>query len=145
MSWSLQDLAKKIADIDFTMLTTRTDGGALSARPMSNNGDVEYDGDSWFFSEDSSRGVADIEKDPNVVLTLQGKIGLLGKPPIFIGIEGKAELIRDIALFVRHWNKDMERWWPEGPTTPGIVLIKVHAQRIHYWDGEDQGEVLVSA
>ena len=143
MSWSLQDLAKKIADIDFTMLTTRTDGGALSARPMSNNGDVEYDGDSWFFSEDSSRGVADIEKDPNVGLTLQGKSGLLGKPPIFIGIEGKAELIRDIALFVRHWNKDMERWWPEGPTTPGIVLIKVHAQRVHYWDGEDQGEVKV--
>ena len=25
--------------------------------------------------------------------------------------------------------------------TPGLVLIKVHAIRIHYWDGEDEGEV----
>lgn len=143
MSWSLQDLAKRIADIDFTMLTTRTDGGALSARPMSNNGDVEFDGDCWFFSEESSRAVADIEQDPNVGLTLQGKGGLLGKPPIFIGIEGEAELIRDIGQLAEHWTKDLERWWPNGPETPGIVLIKVHAQRIHYWDGEDQGEVKV--
>lgn len=143
MSWSLQDLAKRIADIDFTMLTTRTDGGALSARPMSNNGDVEFDGDCWFFSEESSRAIADIEQDPNVGLTLQGKGGLLGKPPIFIGIEGEAELIRDIGQLAEHWTKDLERWWPNGPETPGIVLIKVHAQRIHYWDGEDQGEVKV--
>ena len=143
MSWSLQDLAKRIADIDFTMLTTRTDGGALSARPMSNNGDVEFDGDCWFFSEESSRAIADIEQDPNVGLTLQGKGGLLGKPPVFIGIEGEAELIRDIGQLAEHWTKDLERWWPNGPETPGIVLIKVHAQRIHYWDGEDQGEVKV--
>ena len=143
MTLSLQDIAKKIADIDFTMLTTRTDGGALSARPMSNNGDVEYDGDSWFFSDDSARTVADIEKDPKVGLTLQGKGGLLGKPPIFIGVEGEAELIRDVAQFEEHWNSDLERWWPQGPTTPGIVLIKVHATRIHYWDGADQGEVKV--
>lgn len=25
--------------------------------------------------------------------------------------------------------------------TPGIVLIKVRAQRVHYWDGEDSGDV----
>ena len=140
---SLTDLAKKIADNDFTMLTTRTDGDALSARPMSNNGDVEYDGDSWFFADESSRSVQDIEKNPKVGLTLQGKGGLLGKPPIFIGIEGDAELIRDKALFAEHWTKDLERWWPDGIDTPGVVLIKVHAQRIHYWDGEDNGEVKV--
>ena len=46
----MKDLAKKIADIDFTMLSTRAEDGEIGARPMSNNGDVEYDGDSWFFS-----------------------------------------------------------------------------------------------
>ena len=47
---TLSDLAKKMADIDFCMLSTRTAGGEIAARPMSNNGDVEYDGDSYFFS-----------------------------------------------------------------------------------------------
>jgi hypothetical protein len=25
--------------------------------------------------------------------------------------------------------------------TPGLTLVEVEARRIHYWDGEDQGEV----
>ncbi len=35
----------------------------------------------------------------------------------------------------------LERWFKDGVDTPGLVLIKVHAGRIHYWDGEDEGEV----
>ena len=138
---SLQELARKMADIDFSMLFTRTENGQLSARPMSNNGDVEFDGDSFFFALDSTRSVADIQRDPRVGLSLQGKGGLLGKPPIFIAIEAKAELIRDHQMFVKHWNKDLERWFEQGVDTPGLVLMKVHAERIKYWDGEEQGEL----
>ncbi|MGF7055725.1 exonuclease III [Bosea sp. OAE752] len=32
---------------------------------------------------------------------------------------------------------------PQGIETPGIVLVQVHASRMHYWDGEDEGEVAV--
>jgi general stress protein 26 len=38
---TLSDLAKWMRDIDFAMLSTRTEGGAIAGRPMSNNGDVE--------------------------------------------------------------------------------------------------------
>jgi general stress protein 26 len=138
---SMKDLATKVADIDFTMLSTRADDGEIGARPMSNNGDVEYDGDSWFFTWETSRMVADIQRDPRVGLSLQGKAGILGKPPLFISIEAIAELVRDKALFEKHWNADLERWFEQGIETPGIVLIKAHAQRIKYWDGEDEGEV----
>jgi general stress protein 26 len=31
----------------------------------------------------------------------------------------------------------------EGVDTPNIVLIKVKANRITYWDGEEEGEVQV--
>jgi general stress protein 26 len=78
---------------------------------------------------------------PRVGLSLQGKAGILGKPPLFISIEAIAELVRDKALFEKHWNADLERWFEQGIETPGIVLIKAHAQRIKYWDGEDEGEV----
>ena len=141
MTYSLQDLAKTMKDIDFTMLSTRAEGGQIAARPMSNNGDVDYDGDSWFFAMDDTTAVTDIVRDPQVGLSLQGAKSLLGKPGISIAIEGKAELIRDKAVFEAHWVKDLERWFEQGVETPGLVLIKVHAARIHYWDGEDQGEV----
>jgi len=141
MTKTLADLAEAMRDIDFTMLSTRTQDGSIAARPMSNNRDVDYDGDSWFFTFDDARTVADIERDPNVGLSLQGKAGLLGKPPIFIAAEGKAEIIRDKAAFEEHWVKDLDRWFEQGVDTPGLALIKVRADRIHYWDGEEEGEV----
>lgn len=140
---TLKDLAKKMADIDFTMLSTHTASGAIASRPMSNNGDVEYDGDSWFFSLDENDVVGQIAANPQVGLVLQGNKGLLGQPPIFISIEGRAELIRDKAQFQANWTHDMDRWAEQGPDTPGLVLIKVHAATVHYWDGEDHGELRV--
>lgn len=140
----LEDLSKAMADIDFTMLATHSDGGAVAMRPMSNNGDVKYEGDSYFFALSETRTVRDIEKDPRVSLSLQGKKILPG-PPMFIAVEGRAELIRDKAIFEKHWNKDLSFYFEEGIDTPGLVLIKVKAGRIHYWNGKDEGEVTVGA
>jgi general stress protein 26 len=140
-NWTMQELAKKIGDIDFTMLSTHSENGAIAARPMSNNGDVEYDGDSWFFTSEETRMVEEIKRDARVGLSLQGKGSLLGKPGIFISIEAVAELVRDKATFEAHWNADLDRWFKEGVDTPGIVLIKAHAERITYWDGEDEGTI----
>lgn len=140
---TISDLAKKMRDIDFAMLATHTDGGAIAERPMSNNRDVEYDGDSYYFTSEGTRMVADIERDPRVALSFVGNKGLLGKPPIFIAVEGEAALIRDKQVFAEHWTKDLDRWFKDGVDSPGLVLIKAHATRIHYWDGEDQGEVKV--
>ena len=143
MSLSLTDIAKEMKSIDLLMLSTQAEGGKIAARPMSNNKDVDYDGDSFFFALDDTTAVTDIARDPNVSLSLQGSKGLLGKPPIFIAVEGKGELIRDKAAFEEHWVKDLERWFEQGVDTPGLVLIKVHASLIHYWDGEDEGEIRV--
>ena len=141
MKLILKELSKKMRAIDFTMLTTRTEGGVLASRPMSNNGEVDYDGDSWFFTTEDARMVSDIAADPIVGLTLTGDKGLLGKPGIFIAIEARAELIRDKAIFAAHWTKGLDRWFPQGVETPGLVLIKAHASRISYWDGEDEGDL----
>ena len=43
---TLKDIATKMAKLDIALLTTHTSRGQLSSRPMSNNGDVEYDGNS---------------------------------------------------------------------------------------------------
>ena len=143
MPKTLADIAEMMRDIDFAMLSTHSDGGTIASRPMSNNRDVDYDGDNWFFTSDDTRLVADIEADPKVGLGFQGKAGMLGLKPVFVSIEGTAELIRDKAQFEAHWNKDLERWFEQGVDTPGLVLIKVHGERAHYWDGEDQGDLVI--
>jgi general stress protein 26 len=140
---TMKDLSHAMKKIDFAMLTTRTDGGQLATRPMSNNGEVDYDGDSFYFSWDSARTISDIARDPNVALSFQGSAGLLGKPPLFVAVEGTADIVRDKTAFAERWSSDLERWFPDGIDTKGMVLIHVHADRIHYWAGSEEGEVKV--
>ena len=142
---SLSELAEKMKDIDFAVLSTRTEGGAIAARPMSNNREVEFDGDSYFFTCDEARTVSDIQRDPQVGLAYQSKSGMLGMRPFFLTVEGRAELIKDKSAFEAHWTKDLDRWFKQGVDTPGLTLIKVAAQRVHYWDGYEEGEIKVSA
>ena len=141
---TMDALSKKLADIDFCMFNTHGDAGDMPSRPMSNNGDVDYDGDSWFFSYDDTRKVREIAAHAEVTLTFTEPPSLLGKPGIFLAIHGTASLIRDKAQFEAHWVKDLDRWFPQGIDTPGIVLIKVSAKSIDYWDGEDNGRLDVS-
>lgn len=143
MTRTLAELAEIMKDIDFAMLSTHTQNGAIASRPMSNNRQVEYDGDNWFFACEDTRLIDDIRANADVGLGFQGKAGLLGMRPLFVSIEGKAELIKDKVQFEAHWTRDLELWFKEGVDTPGLTLIKVHGIRAHYWDGEDQGEIVL--
>lgn len=138
---TLEDISEKMRDIDFAILSTRTEDGAIAGRPMSNNRQVDFDGDSYFFTLDSTRTVADIRREPQVGLGYQGKSGALGMKPFFITLEGRAELIQDKAQFTDHWTKDLDAWFKEGIDTPGLTLIKVRATRLHVWDGYEEAEI----
>ena len=132
---SLSDLSDKMREIDIAMLMTRTDGGAIAGRPMSNNGDVEYDGDSYYFTMQDARMVGDIEADPTVSLAFQGE------DMFMVAVQGKGEIVRDKEAFDEHWNADLDEWFEDGIDTEGLVMIKVSAERVHYWDGEENGEI----
>jgi general stress protein 26 len=141
MDMRLKFLSDTMRAIDFGMLTTRTEGGAFASRPMSNNGEVDYDGNSYFFTFEQARSVTDIGQHAQVGLTFTGSPDERGQPPLFIAIQGTAELIRDRELFAAHWTADLERWFQQGIDTPGMVMIRVVASRIHYWDGAKQGDI----
>lgn len=134
-SKSLTDIAQRMRGIDIAILATHTDGGAIAGRPMSNNGDVEYDGDSYYFTSDDTRMVRDIQRDPRVALEFNDA------KRFFVSVVGEAELVRDKAAFQEHWVEDLEDWFEQGVDTPGLVMIKVSAERIKYWDGEENGEI----
>jgi general stress protein 26 len=140
---SLADIAKKMRGIDFAMLSTKTAGGEIASRPMSNNADVDYDGDSYFFTETKTQMVGDIERDDRVALAFSVEPGLFTGGGLFIAVEGQASIVRDKAEFEAHWTPDLDAWFEKGVDTPGLVMLKVHAKRIKYWEGEEEGEVVI--
>ncbi len=138
---SLEDVSKAMRDIDLCMLTTNGAGG-LESRPMSNNRKVDYDGDSYFFADGNSSAARDIAGDPAVNIAYSQLPGLLTKP-VFLSVTGTAELVTDRAEMEKHWNPDIEAWFKDGLDTPGLVMIRVHADTLKYWSGHDQGEIRV--
>jgi general stress protein 26 len=144
---TLGEIAEAMRGIDFCMLVSRAEDGSIAGRPMSNNREVQYEGTSRIFACDDTRTVQDLERDPAVGLTFQGKAGLMGvvgKPGLFIHVEGEARVVRDKARFAEHWTPGLDRWFEQGVDTPGLTLLEVEARRIHYWDGEDQGEIMLA-
>ncbi|RZA04090.1 MAG: pyridoxamine 5'-phosphate oxidase [Proteobacteria bacterium] len=134
---SKKKIAEIIADLDLCMLTTESSRGALVSRPMSNNGQVEFDGDSYFFTYAKSRLVQDIKKNPQVNLSFASS-RLLKK--IYISVAGVAEISKDKAEMLEHWDKELNIWFKKGVQTPGITMIRVRAKRIKYWYGNKEGE-----
>jgi general stress protein 26 len=47
---SLKKIADKMKNLDICMMTTQDGRNVYHSRPMSNNGKVEYDGNSYFFT-----------------------------------------------------------------------------------------------
>jgi len=136
-TWKLNELSEKMKDLDICMLSTQTIDGQINARPMSNNGDVEYDGNSFFFTYDESDVAKEIEDNEQVTLSFNGQNNL------FIAVLGEAELVRDKEEMEDHWQEDLEQWFKDGLDTPGIVMIHTRASKIRYWEGEEQGEISV--
>jgi general stress protein 26 len=132
---NLADIAEEMMNIDFAMFSTHAPGGGIATRPMSNNAQVDDNGDSYYFTTEDAEMVGEIATNPNVSL------GFQGEEAFFVAVAGKAELIRDMETFEEHWTEDLDEWFDDGIETEGLVLIKVHAVRLHYWDEEDEGEI----
>ncbi len=68
-------------------------------------------------------------------------LGLQGDKHTNVAVTGKADLIRDKAAFEEHSNPDLHEWFEDGADTPGVVMIHVKAEKVHYWDGREGGDV----
>lgn len=141
---NLSDISGVLKSIDICMMTTRSSDGTMESRPMSNNRDVDYRGDSYFFTMDDTRVVSDLKRSPNVCLSFDGRDGLFGKH-FYVCVTGEASLSTDKATMKRHWTPDLELWFKDGVDTPGLTMIKVHAQHVRYWKGMEEGEITLKA
>jgi len=103
---------------------------------MSNNGEVEFDGDMWFFSAADSRKVREIQARPSVHLSYVHLDRWL-----FLSVSGRARIVRDVAKKQQLWQQDLAQWFDEGPESEAIVLIKVTPATVAYWSKTEAGEL----
>ena len=133
---AIKKVAKLMRDLDFCMLTTVSNRGGLHSRPMSNNGEVEFDGDVWFFSAADSRKVREIKVNPTVQLAYVD----LAKWR-FVSMDGKARIVRNPKKKKELWLEELRQWFDEGPERDSVVLIKVTPAVVSYWTKNDEGEL----
>lgn len=128
------DVIDLMKNMDLCFMVTK-DGDGLCSRPMSNNAQVDWDGDNWFFTNGDTRKVTQLKVDPTVMLDFSGEKD-------WVSLRGEATLHSDDKpLFEKHWTKDIDQWFPEGIDTPGLVLIQVTAREAELFGSSGEGIV----
>jgi general stress protein 26 len=121
-----QHLVSVLQDFDSAILITRTTSGELRGRPMA-LAQIEPDGDIYFATSLSNDAVREIETEPRVAVTVQGKLK-------FASVSGRAHIMRDKALIEKLWREGWKLWFPEGKDDPSLCLIRFDGESGEYWD-----------
>lgn len=119
-------VAAIVKDVRIAMLTTIDDDGHLVSRPMAVQ-HVEFDGDLWFVSDGDARKIHQIQHGArtNVSFSSNGA---------WLSVAGEAEVLQDRQKLEELWNPALTAWFPDGPDTPGVTLVRIHADTAEYWD-----------
>lgn len=126
----LQKLRDIVKAVDICMLTTVDEHGDLHSRPMSNNKDIDFDGDLWFFTSTNSHKTDEIERDSKVNASFADIKGQQ-----YASLTGHAELVRDRAKIEELWKPVFRMYFPDGVDSHDIALLKVSVEHAEYWDG----------
>jgi general stress protein 26 len=125
----LARLREIVKAVDICMLTTTDENGDPHSRPMSNNREVEFDGDLWFFTYGSSHKMSEVRRMPKV----NASFADIGSHR-YASLTGSAELVRDRKKIEELWKPEFRIWFPDGIETPDIALLKVVVEHAEYWD-----------
>lgn len=135
-------LAELIRDVRVAMLVTFPVGAKHpQARPMYTQGvdPNTFDGTLWFMTSVDSAMVAEIERNPTVLLTYSE----YGKNR-FVSVVGQAHIEHNPAKASGLWNVHAKGWFPGGPDDPNLRLIRVQTESAEYWDGPTKPSYMLS-
>ena len=128
VSHDVSKLVDKIKDIKIAMMTTIEHGTELHSRPMYTTL-PEEDGTLWFFTEQDSQKVEELQQDRHINLGYS-------KPDanLYVAITGTAQVVTDRAKIKELWSEALRGWFPNGSDDPNIALLKVTIDRGEFWD-----------
>ncbi len=135
-STELIDLAKRVDGIDIVMMTTLDPDGALVSRPMS---PIQMDGNGaiWFFTDLRSEKIEHL-RVVNVAFSDEGNA-------TYVSISGRGEIHAEQAHVKKLWTEFARPWFPDGPESNNIALLKFLPQTAEYWDAPNSKMVRMLA
>lgn len=119
-------LLELLASFGTAMLVTRTQAGAMRARPLTLS-DEHDEGRLYFATSIDSPKVGEVEDCSDVLITLQDSRR-------YVSITGVAEITRDPTLVARLWRETWKIWFPAGKEDPKLCLVVVRPQEAEFWD-----------
>ena len=131
----LDRLCSLIAHIPVAVLTTLDGSGALFSRPMAVL-EVDSNGALWFFTDMRLAKIGHF-----------GLVSLTFTDPDHSGhvsVSGRGEIHADAARVQRLWSASVRPWFPDGPDSPHLALLKVVPDSAEYWDAQ-RGRMFVIA
>lgn len=120
---AMQKVAELIKDVRTVMFTSSVPHH-LHSRPMTPL-HLDAQGAVWMFtSRDAFEGVPG-----NVNLAFADH-----DHGSYVSLEGQAELVDDRQKIKELWTAAAKPWFPDGPESPDLVLLKVDTHEVAYWD-----------
>lgn len=128
---STQDDRSKVRDlideIRIGMLTNVDRGtGRLVSRPMAVQ-QIDDDATLWFFASESAPQADQIAADPTVNVAFASR-------GAWVSLAGRATIVDDRDKIHELWNSSVEAWFPDGPDSPDVGLLRVDPDSAEYWD-----------
>lgn len=125
---SIEKLKEKVEDIEICMFSTVESDGRILSRPMSTR-KMDPDGTLWFFTNELSEKVDEVEKYENVNLAYANV-----SKQSYVSVSGSAEIVKDRMVIDKLWSPILKAWFPRGLDDPNLALIKVIPHSAEYWN-----------
>ena len=121
----LSHVGKLIDNIPIAMLTTLDDEGALASRPMTVL-KMDAQGALWFFTDVQSSKVDHLRA---VNLSFMDR-----DQGTYVSLSGHGELNTERARIHSLWTVLAKPWFPDGPDSSNLALLKVIPHKADDWD-----------
>lgn len=135
-SAALTQLCELIAPMSIAMLTSNDDDGALVSRPMSAL-EMDAGGAIWFFTDLRSAKVKHLH-NINLSFTDEDK-------STYVSVSGRGDVYVDHARIEQRWTQFARPWFPEGPESKHLALLKFVPHSAEFWDAPNSKMVRLFA
>lgn len=122
----LTHVATLIDGMQIAMLTTIETDGSLASRPMAAL-EMDEHGALWFFTDLRSSKVEHL-RVAGLSFTDEGRA-------TYVSLSGRGEVDTDRGRIKRLWTSFAKPWFPDGPESPNLALLKFIPESADYWDG----------
>jgi general stress protein 26 len=112
------------------LVTKGSEAGELHMRPMELQGDLStFGGTLWFFADDRSHKVQEIQREPRVHLSFQNE-----QEHRYLQLAGTASLVTDRSKMRELFTPVSKAWFPGGVDDPHLVLIRIDVTNGTFWE-----------